>query len=92
MYSETNGRKKLGIRWHSLAALVICLWAVELRAAEPQFRAFRGTVPGSYNYWFFDPQTEPDERAHLPAWSQSVRYEHGQSEALRTHQRRSPGT
>ena len=66
MYSETNGRKKLGIRWHSLAALVVCLWAVELRAAEPQFRAFRGTVPGSYNYWFFDPQTEPDERAHYP--------------------------
>ncbi|MCR5434313.1 MAG: prolyl oligopeptidase family serine peptidase [Bacteroidaceae bacterium] len=66
MYSETNGRKKLGIRWHSLAALVVCLWAVELRAAEPQFRAFRGTVSGSYNYWFFDPQTEPDERAHYP--------------------------
>lgn len=61
MYIKSNGRKKLGILWLG----VLCLWVIGLRAAEPQFRAFRGTVPGSYNYWFFDPQTEPDERCSM---------------------------
>ncbi len=50
--------------WHT--ALILFLLAGTLQAAEPQFRAFRGTVPGSYNYWFFDPQTQPDENAHYP--------------------------
>ena len=35
-------------------------------AAEPEFKAFRKTVPDSYNFWFLDPQTEADENAHYP--------------------------
>lgn len=30
------------------------------------FKAYRGNIPGSYNYWFYDPQTEPDPNAHFP--------------------------
>lgn len=30
------------------------------------FKAHRGTVPGSYDFWFYDPETEHDPRAHFP--------------------------
>jgi predicted peptidase len=37
-----------------------------LQAGEPKFQAFRQTVPGAYNFWFYDPQVEHDENAHYP--------------------------
>ena len=35
-------------------------------SAGQEFKAFKGTVPGSYNYWFLDPQVEDDPNAHFP--------------------------
>lgn len=56
------------MNFHKRLALFLFtfLQVVYLQAAEPQFQAFRKTVPDSYNFWFFDPQTEHDENAHYP--------------------------
>lgn len=55
---------------HSILLRVILLAAcfvASMRMALAQdFKAYRGNIPGSYNYWFYDPQTEPDPNAHYP--------------------------
>lgn len=40
-----------------------------------EFTAHKGTVAGSYNYWFYDPETEHDPNAHFPL----LIFLHGQS-------------
>ena len=37
-------------------------------AGAQDFKAYRGTVPGSYNFWFHDPEggSHKDPKAHFP--------------------------
>jgi predicted peptidase len=50
--------------------LIIWLFAVFCIAnmQAQDFKAYRGTVPGSYNFWFHDPEagTKHDPNAHFP--------------------------
>lgn len=56
-----------------LTILFFVLAVVETNAQD--FKAHRGDVPGSYNFWFYDPETEHDPRAHFPL----LIFLHGQS-------------
>lgn len=44
--------------------MMLCLCFVMTMAQD--FKAHTGTVPGSYNFWFYDPETEHDPNAHFP--------------------------
>lgn len=47
-----------------LYTLLLCCTIQSVYAQD--FVAHRGTVAGSYNYWFFDPKVEADPNAHFP--------------------------
>lgn len=47
-----------------IAILLVLLCALHTMAQD--FKAHHGTVPGSYNFWFYDPETVHDEGAHFP--------------------------
>ena len=46
-------------------------------AGAQDFKAYRGTVPGSYNFWFHDPEggSHKDPKAHFPLllWAHQCR-------------------
>lgn len=46
--------------------LPLLLFLSMARTWANDFKAFRGTVPEAYDFWFYDPETEPDPRAHFP--------------------------
>lgn len=54
-----------------LLLLAIAPWG----AVAQDFVAHRKTVPGAYDFWFYDPETEHDPRAHFPL----LIFLHGQS-------------
>jgi len=46
---------------------ILLLLILPLRLLAQGFTAYRGNIPDSYNYWFFDPEgAEKDPRAHFP--------------------------
>lgn len=49
--------------------IILLLVTIALAASSTHaqdFKAHRGTVPNSYDFWFYDPETEHDPRAHFP--------------------------
>lgn len=47
--------------------IFLLLMLIITAAARAQdFVAHRGTVPDGYDFWFYDPETEHDPRAHFP--------------------------
>ena len=50
-----------------MARLVMgILLMLPMGMAAQDFVAYRGNIPDSYNYWFYDPQTIEDPNAHFP--------------------------
>lgn len=49
---------------HFLLAVLLTLLPRMTWAQD--FKAYRGNISDSYNYWFYDPQTEHDPNAHYP--------------------------
>ncbi len=50
------------IRIHLLLiSILICI-----SSFGQDFKAYKGTLSGSYNFWFFDPEVEKDPNAHFP--------------------------
>lgn len=45
---------------------LLLLLLMPLRLLAQNFVPHRGNIPDSYNYWFYDPQTEKDPNAHFP--------------------------
>lgn len=46
----------------AIVAMLLCT----VKGMAQDFKAFRGNISNSYNYWFYDPQTTPDPNAHFP--------------------------
>lgn len=49
-----------------LIALTIALLLVMVAWAQDNTKAYRGTVPNSYNFWFYRPDEDEDEGVHRP--------------------------
>lgn len=45
--------------------LIVALCSMAMSYAQ-RFVAHRGEIPGSYDFWFYDPENEHDPRAHFP--------------------------
>lgn len=45
---------------------IISILFVAIRVVAQEFKPFYYKVPDSYNFWFYDPETEHDENAHFP--------------------------
>jgi len=50
----------------NITILAACIFACLKMYAGKEFKAHRGDVPGTYNFWFSDPEEEHDPRAHFP--------------------------
>lgn len=48
------------------ALLLLFLFITSITSYAQDFVAHRGTVPGGYDFWFHDPETIHDPRAHFP--------------------------
>lgn len=54
------------IRFVLLFCMLLVTSHVTSLAKQPEFKAFRNQIKGTYNYWFFAPDEDDDPQAHFP--------------------------